>query len=153
MRKPFVKHDQTTAEISCLVESHLHLTQRAARLVYRRIHRYVELEELVALGNVGLVQAASRYDAQRGASFSTYAWYRVMGAILDGVRSSTPLPRGVWRQLLALRSARENLEQRTESANADALDAIRTALHQVQTMYIRSSSCIARASIRHRSRS
>ena len=31
-----------------------------------------------------------------GASFNTFAWYRVQGAIIDGLRKQTNLPRRVW---------------------------------------------------------
>jgi len=49
-------------------------------------------EELVALGNTGLAEAAQRFDDTRGATFATYAWYRVQGAIVDGLRKMTQLP-------------------------------------------------------------
>src|SRR5262249_20905389 len=58
-----------------LVEEHAQLPRRAAAIVYRRVKDHMEYDELVALGNVGLVEAAARYEGGRGASFATYAWY------------------------------------------------------------------------------
>lgn len=43
-------------------------------------------EELVAFGFAGLVEARSRFDASRGVQFNTFAYYRVRGAMIDGVR-------------------------------------------------------------------
>jgi RNA polymerase sigma factor for flagellar operon FliA len=40
----------------------------------------------VAYGEVGLVEAAERYDPRRGVAFSTFAHYRIKGAIYDGLR-------------------------------------------------------------------
>ena len=61
-------------------------------------------EDLIAWGVVGLVQAARRYRADRGASFRAYAAQRVRGQILDALRERDPLTRSA-RQ--AFRAARE----------------------------------------------
>jgi RNA polymerase sigma factor for flagellar operon FliA len=41
----------------------------------------------------GLVEAAERFDPGRGVAFGTYAYYRIRGAILDGLRSHDGRPR------------------------------------------------------------
>ena len=46
-------------------------------MIFPRVRDHIEFDELVALGNAGLAEAASRFDPDRGASFSTFAWYRV----------------------------------------------------------------------------
>ena len=110
----------------------------------------MEFDELVALGNTGLAEAAGRYDPTRGASFATFAWYRVQGAIIDGLRRNTQLPRTVWARLVALRAASEYLEHRGErdlgainagsaaASGADALAAIKQAMSAIRTMYVTS---------------
>ncbi|MBA3504108.1 MAG: RNA polymerase sigma factor FliA, partial [Deltaproteobacteria bacterium] len=65
------------AERARLVERHLDLSRRAAAMVYPRVRDHVEFDELIALGNAGLAEAATRYDPTKGASFNTFAWYRV----------------------------------------------------------------------------
>jgi RNA polymerase sigma factor for flagellar operon FliA len=42
--------------------------------------------ELVSYGQVGLLEAADRFDAKIGANFLTFAHYRIKGAIFDGLR-------------------------------------------------------------------
>lgn len=69
-----------------LVDENLGLVYSSAVKVYRQIGRRVELDELVALGTEGLIQAADRFDPQRGLAFSTYACHRIRGAMLDGLR-------------------------------------------------------------------
>src|SRR5687768_2358434 len=98
------------AERARLIESHRFLVWKAVRLIWPRVQAHVERQELVSLGDLGLVEAAGRYDPAGGASFATFAWYRVQGAILDGLRSQAHLPRRVWAQLVALRAAGELLE-------------------------------------------
>jgi len=52
---------------------------------------YCEFEELVAVGNVGLVKAAQRFDGTRGVRFTTYACAVIHGEILKFLRDSIDL--------------------------------------------------------------
>jgi RNA polymerase sigma factor for flagellar operon FliA len=133
-----------------LVEGHLELSRRAAAMIFPRVRGYIEFEELVSLANAGLTEAASRFDPTRGASFTTFAWYRVQGSILDGLRRATHLPRRTWAKLVALRAASDYLENRAERetaaarkgapppSGAAALTAVRDAMSAIRTMYVTS---------------
>jgi len=72
-----------------LIARHLELARRAAGMVYPRVRGRVSFDELRALANAGLAEAADRYDPGRGATFATFAWYRIHGAIRDGLRASS----------------------------------------------------------------
>jgi len=138
------------AERARLVEANLDIARKAAAMIYPRVKEHIEFDELVAIGSVGLSEAASRFDPTRGASFSTFAWYRVQGAIVDGLRKQSNLPRRVWAKLVALRAASEYLENRGERdagaaakgtaapEGADALAAIKSAMSAIRTMYVTS---------------
>jgi len=102
-------------------------------MIHRRVRDHVAMEELVALGECGLVEAAARFDGSRGASFATFAWYRVRGAILDGMRRQAPLPRRVWRRLAELRVANEV----TPESSPRKLE-IESEISAIRTMYVRS---------------
>ena len=131
-------------------------------MIYPRVRDHVEFDELVALANAGLAEAASRYDPSRGASFATFAWYRVQGAIIDGLRRATNLPRRSWAKLVALRAASEYLEHRGErdagaaqrgaapASGADALAAIQDAMSAIRTMYVTSLETMREAGLRCR---
>lgn len=69
-----------------LVDENLRLVYSLAVKMYRQIGRRVELDELVALGTEGLIQAADRFEVARGLAFSTFACHRIRGAMLDGLR-------------------------------------------------------------------
>lgn len=79
------------------VDEHLRLVSAIAKVLSRRLPSTVELNELINDGVLGLLDAARRFDASRGVSFSTYAGHRIRGAILDGLRTRDPLPRRVRR--------------------------------------------------------
>lgn len=145
----YVRHVDA-AERTRLIETHTDLSRKAAAMVYPRVKQHVEFDELVSLGNAGLTEAASRYDASKGASFATFAWYRVKGSIIDGLRRNTTLPKRVWAKLVALRAASEYLENRVERdagamarggqppEGAEALAQIKQAMSAIRTMYLTS---------------
>lgn len=70
-----------------LVDQHMNLVNGLAVQLHRGIAKGLELEDLVAYGAKGLIEAAERFDARHGATFSTFAYYRVKGAMMDGVRT------------------------------------------------------------------
>jgi RNA polymerase sigma factor for flagellar operon FliA len=69
--------------------------------VHRRYPALLAREELEALGYEGLVQAARAFDPAQGVPFTTFARFRIMGAMLDGVREEARF----WRQQAAGRRA------------------------------------------------
>lgn len=54
-----------------------------------RIHHSIpvpfDFEDLVAWGQIGLAEAVRDFDPDRGCQFATFAFYRIRGAIYDGV--------------------------------------------------------------------
>ena len=57
-----------------------------AATVRKQFNAQLELDELISYGQVGLLEAADRFDAKVGANFLTFAHYRIKGAIFDGLR-------------------------------------------------------------------
>jgi RNA polymerase sigma factor for flagellar operon FliA len=72
---------------------HAPLVRSIATRILRTLPRETDVEDLVAAGTRGLVEAADRYDASRGVAFSTFAYYRIRGAIFDEVRHMSWIPR------------------------------------------------------------
>jgi RNA polymerase sigma factor for flagellar operon FliA len=58
-----------------------------AMRIRERLPHHVDLEDLVNAGVVGLIEAYAKYDSSKNASFSTFAKFRIRGAILDSLRS------------------------------------------------------------------
>jgi RNA polymerase sigma factor for flagellar operon FliA len=54
--------------------------------VRKQFHGQLEMDELVSYGQMGLLEAAERFDAKMGANFLTFAHYRIKGSIFDGLR-------------------------------------------------------------------
>jgi len=52
-----------------------------------------ELDDLIAFGFGGLLEAQHRFDPTRGIRFQTFAYHRIRGAMLDGIRKMALFPR------------------------------------------------------------
>src|SRR5262245_40547535 len=75
---------------SRLVDAHASLVRTfAAELYARRPDGVVDFGDYLHYGMVGLLEAIDRYDPDRGASFATFARYRIRGAILNGIAKET----------------------------------------------------------------
>jgi RNA polymerase sigma factor for flagellar operon FliA len=83
-------------------------------------------EDLIAFGFQGLLEAKQRFDASKGVAFKSFAYYRVRGAILDGVRSMARLPRRAYARLRAAEALDENAEVGSESMASAATRAATT---------------------------
>ena len=76
-----------------LIEEHRSFVRAIAVEIVRTLPPHIELEELIACGNLGLVEAAARYDPRYRTSFRTFAYYRIRGSIYDALRNMAPLTR------------------------------------------------------------
>ncbi|MEW4452499.1 sigma-70 family RNA polymerase sigma factor [Bremerella sp. JC817] len=56
-----------------------------AKSIHRKLPPQIGMDDLIAYGQLGLAEAAQSFEEGRGASFSTFAYYRVRGAIYDGI--------------------------------------------------------------------
>jgi RNA polymerase sigma factor FliA len=70
-----------------LVKKHLALVEAIARKVKRTLGGAMDVDDLVGYGHKGLVEAAERFDGRAGVAFSTFAYYRIRGAMYDGIRA------------------------------------------------------------------
>jgi RNA polymerase sigma factor for flagellar operon FliA len=105
----------------------LDLVDVIARQLARELGRSAELDDLRAMGQQGLLEAARRFDESRGVTFRRFANYRVRGAMLDGVRKGAPLPRRAHARIRALEAALLVSEAAAEDAVPGALPAISDA--------------------------
>jgi RNA polymerase sigma factor for flagellar operon FliA len=68
------------------IKAHLDLVKSIAGSIRARpLGRGMDLDDLVAYGAIGLVEAATRFE-ERGVPFAAFARRRIHGAIVDGIR-------------------------------------------------------------------
>ena len=81
---------------------------------------YVEFNDLISAGLLGLIQAIDNFDHLRGIKFETYAIPRIRGSILDELRSQDWFPRSLRRKAKQLEEAYSILEVRLGRPATDA---------------------------------
>jgi len=101
---------RASRETDAMVLRHAELVKRIAYHLAGRLPASVEVSDLIQAGMLGLLEAASNYTADRGASFETYAGIRIRGAMLDALRKLDWAPRSVHRKARAAAQAVRELE-------------------------------------------
>lgn len=86
-------YEQVDNRHEALIMGHMAMVKRVAVHLKARIPPFMELDELIQVGMVGLIEAARSFDPTKGHEFENYALSRVRGAILDEVRRQSFLPR------------------------------------------------------------
>jgi RNA polymerase sigma factor for flagellar operon FliA len=104
-----------------LVEQHLHLVHAIADKLKRKLGRTMEPGDLVGYGTQGLIEAASKFDPKLGTAFSTFAYYRIRGAIFDGMRTMGWYSRVDYARFRAEERANAYMAAESERDAADKL--------------------------------
>lgn len=93
MASPVELYEQVGNSTDRLIIAHMPMVKRVAVHLRSRIPPFMELDELVQVGMVGLIEAARGFDPSRGIEFESFAVSRIRGAILDEVRRLSSRPR------------------------------------------------------------
>jgi RNA polymerase sigma factor for flagellar operon FliA len=80
-----------------LVMEHAPLVKTLAHRLAQRLPSQVEMNDLISVGMLGLIDAASRYRPSTGVPFDAFARRRVHGAMLDSLRQLDWAPRSLRR--------------------------------------------------------
>lgn len=86
-------YEEVQNNSEALVLAHLGMVKRVALHLKVRLPPFMELDELIQVGMIGLLEASRAYDPGKGIEFENFAHSRVRGAILDEVRRLSFLPR------------------------------------------------------------
>lgn len=78
--------NKNSTERDWLIEKHKPIVYFLAKKISQSLPFPTDIEDMVAYGQLGLVEASERFDPSRGNNFSTFAHYRIRGAIYDGLR-------------------------------------------------------------------
>ena len=81
-----------------------------ARRIHERLPQHVPFDDLLHAGIVGLMDAMHKYDPSKNVRFSSYAKFRIRGAILDSLRDMDWSPRDLRRKARLLESTMQKLQ-------------------------------------------
>lgn len=101
-----------------LVEQYMPYVRSIAGKVKKTLSKDIEFDDLVSYGMTGLLEAADRFDAKYGANFMTFAYYRIRGAIYDGLRGMGWVSRTEYQRYRFEQHANSYLNSLNESQSA-----------------------------------
>ncbi len=81
-----------------------------ASQVQKTLPRHFDEEDLISYGIFGLIDAIERFEVDRDIHFEAYAFPRIKGAIIDGLRAIDWVPRSVRTKARAVDQASAHLE-------------------------------------------
>jgi len=125
-----------------IVARHAALVKRIAFHLINRMPAHVQVDDLIQAGMVGLLEAASHFDAGQGASFETYAGIRIRGAMLDEIRKLDWTPRSVHRKQRAVSEAIRKIENEkgTDPSDQEVAEEMGISLSEYHQILIDSNS-------------
>ncbi|MCS7180287.1 MAG: FliA/WhiG family RNA polymerase sigma factor [bacterium] len=87
----------------------------------------VDFEDLVHWGIIGLLEAEKNYSISKGSKFTTYAYIKIKGSIIDNLRKLYPLPPHIIKQVNKIIKKIGELEEKlgrspTEEEIAESLN-------------------------------
>lgn len=95
---------------SRLAEKYLPLVKYVIDRIAYRLPDFVDREDLISEGILGLIDAIDKFDTSRMNKFETYAVVRIRGAVLDSLRQMDWAPRSLRQKGREIESAYENVE-------------------------------------------
>ncbi len=95
-----------------LIEHYAPLVRIVAGRLGMYLTNYVELDDLIGYGVIGLIDAIDKFDHSKQVKFETYASLRIRGAIIDEVRRLDWVPRTLRKKQKDLTKVKEKLESK-----------------------------------------
>lgn len=97
-----------------LVEQYLPYASSIANKVAQTLSNDADIEEIISNARLGLLEAAKRFDPKYNVDFKTFAYYRIRGAIYDGLRKTGWIPRSLYSKIKFEQAANEYLQTASE---------------------------------------
>ncbi|WP_374594039.1 RNA polymerase sigma factor FliA [Aquabacterium sp.] len=107
-------------DIDSLLKQYSPLVRRLAHQMIAKLPANVEIDDLIQVGMIGLTDALTRFDAEQGVQFETFATQRIRGAMLDELRGADWMSRGTRKQQREIEAAVHRLEQRLGRAPVES---------------------------------
>ena len=130
-----------------LIEQYTPFVRSIAAKIKKGLAKTIEFDDLIAYGMTGLLEAAERYDPKMGANFMTFSYYRIRGAIYDGLRGMGWVSRTEYQkirfeeratQYLENMSSREVVGGENSKSVEDNIEALANQVSQLVTIYVTS---------------
>ena len=93
-----------------LIEKYLPYATSLAAKIAKTLPASMDFDDILCNARLGLLEAAKRYDSKYNVEFRTFAYYRIKGAIYDGLRKTGWIPRSLYSKMKFEKAANEYLQ-------------------------------------------
>jgi len=97
---------------NALIKQYQPLVRRLAHHMMAKLPPSVEVDDLIQVGLIGLADALTRFEANQGVQFETFATQRIRGAMLDELRENDWMSRGSRKSQRDIETAMRRVEHR-----------------------------------------
>ena len=127
-----------------IIKEFAHVVKAMAYRLAYRLPAYMDAEDLVSVGIMGLMDAMDKYDPGREAKFKTYAEFRIRGAMLDEIRSMDWIPRSIHERISLLQRTHTKLLNRLGRPPSDeeVADEMKLSPAELDDFIVRSRGAV-----------
>lgn len=122
-----------------LIEQYMPFATSIANRVAQTLSSSADYDEVVCNARIGLLEAAKRYDESHQVDFKTFAYYRIKGAIYDGLRKSGWVPRSVYTKVKMEEAANDYLRfksEHTDEPNSEYEHQLIDTVNSLASIYV-----------------
>ncbi|QQR79680.1 MAG: sigma-70 family RNA polymerase sigma factor [Deltaproteobacteria bacterium] len=103
-----------------LIEENLQYAASIASKVMQGLSSSVDYDDVMCNARLGLLEAARKFDTKLNVDFKTFAYYRIKGAIYDGLRKTGWIPRSLYARIKFEQATNEYLQYMSEKSSYTA---------------------------------
>lgn len=131
-----VPKQRSEEEFQQIVMEQMPQVKYIARRIHEHLPKHVPFEDLLQAGIVGLIDALNKFDSEKNVKFTSYAKFRIRGAILDSLREMDWSPRDLRRKSRQIDTVIQKLQTElggtvSEPEPAKAMGLSLKELHQL----------------------
>lgn len=125
-----------------LIEQYLPYATSIANKIIQTLSSDADIEEIICNARLGLLEAAKRYDPKYNVDFKTFSYYRIKGAIYDGLRKTGWIPRSLYAKIKFEQASNEYLQTmsdrslRTKMTPDEEMSEIYETVNSLASIYI-----------------
>jgi RNA polymerase sigma factor FliA len=118
-----------------LIERYLPYVRSIAQSIISKLPAQIDINDLIGYGRIGLIEAVERFDRTRGVGFKTFAYYRIKGAIYDGLRQIGWFSRSEFARIRFEQSANDLMNSHSSSSVETRGQSAEDEVQEVETLF------------------
>ena len=134
------QEEEANRKYNLLVEQYMPYATSIANRVVKSLSLTNEYDDILCAARLGLIEASKRFDVKQNVDFKTFAYYRIKGAIYDGLRKSGWLPRSIYSKLKFEEASNDYLQFVSESGavkeNSEAGTGVAQTVNTLASIYV-----------------